>query len=143
SYFPVAVTVIEQEEEKPIQIADLEVGQRILVRNNEIIPADAILLKGNASVDFSFVTGESKAVDKTLGEIIYAGGRQVGEAIDVEYVNPVSKSYLTKLCNNDSLKTQENKFDTFIDFIIKYFTIGLVSIAVAACVFWLVSGGSS
>ncbi|HLT87359.1 MAG TPA: heavy metal translocating P-type ATPase metal-binding domain-containing protein [Sphingobacterium sp.] len=143
SYFPVAVTVVEENHEKPMQIGDLEVGQRILVRNNEIIPADAILLKGNASVDFSFVTGESKAVDKTLGEIIYAGGRQIGEAIELEVVKPVSQSYLTRLWNNESFKIQEKKFDTFIDFISKYFTVALVSIAVAACVFWLIGGDSS
>lgn len=143
SYFPVAVTLIKDEGDKPIQIADLEVGQRILVRNNEIIPADAILLKGNASVDFSFVTGESKAIDKTLGEIIYAGGRQIGEAIELEVVKPVSQSYLTKLWNNESFKVQEKKFDTFIDFISKYFTVALISIAVAACVFWLIGGDSS
>lgn len=143
SYFPVAVTVLEDDGERPIQIADLEVGQRILVRNNEIIPADAILLKGSASVDFSFVTGESKAIDKTLGEIIYAGGRQTGEAIELEVVKPVSQSYLTKLWNNESFKVQEKKFDTFIDFISKYFTIGLVSIAIVACAFWLMGGDSS
>jgi len=143
SYFPVAVTVIEEQHEKPIQIADLKVGQRILVRNNEVIPADAILLKGNASVDFSFVTGESKAVDKTLGEIIYAGGRQIGEAIELEVVKPVSQSYLTRLWNNESFKTQEKKFDTFIDFISKYFTIALISIAVVAGFFWFAGGDSS
>lgn len=143
SYFPVAVTVIEAEREKPIQIADLEVGQRILVRNNEIIPADAILLKGNASLDFSFVTGESKTVDKTLGEIIYAGGRQIGEAIELEVIKPVSQSYLTRLWNNESIKIQDRKFDTFIDFISKYFTVSLVTIATAACVFWLLGGDPS
>src|SRR5690606_37658009 len=108
-----------------------------------IIPADAILLKGNASVDFSFVTGDSKAVDKTLGEIICDGGRQVGEAIELEEVKNVSQSYLTRLWNNDSFKTKEKKFDTFIDFISKYFTIALVSIAVIACVFWLIGGDAS
>ncbi|PRD45593.1 heavy metal translocating P-type ATPase [Sphingobacterium haloxyli] len=143
SYFPVAVTVIEAGNEKPMQIADLEVGQRILVRNNEIIPADAILLKGNASIDFSFVTGESNCIDKTLGEIVYAGGRQIGEAIELEVVKPVSQSYLTRLWNNESFKNQEKKFDTFIDFISKYFTVSLVSIAVVACGFWFIGGDSS
>lgn len=143
SYFPVAVTVIKDGEDKPIQIADLKVGDRILVRNNEIIPADSMLLKGTASVDFSFVTGESKAVDKTLGEVIYAGGRQVGEAIELEVVKAVSQSYLTQLWNNESFKSYEKQFDTFIGFISKYFTIGLVSIAVIACVFWLLGGDSS
>ncbi|WDF67761.1 heavy metal translocating P-type ATPase metal-binding domain-containing protein [Sphingobacterium oryzagri] len=140
SYFPVAVTVISDEfTERPVQIAALQVGDRIRVRNNEIIPADAILLKGRASVDFSFVTGEAKAVDKSLGEIVYAGGRQMGEAIELEVVKPVSQSYLTKLWNNESFKQYEKKFDTFIGFISKYFTVALVAIALLATTFWLLN----
>lgn len=142
SYFPVAVTVLDEGTAKPTQIADLQVGDRILVRNNEIIPADAILLNGNASVDFSFVTGESKPVEKVLGEVVYAGGRQMGEAIELEVVKAVSQSYLTKLWNNDSLKQYEKKFETFVGFISKYFTIGLLMIAIAACVFWIVGGNA-
>lgn len=140
SYFPVAVTVLEDESAKPTQIADLQVGDRILVRNNEIIPADAILLKGNASVDFSFVTGESKPVEKVLGEVVYAGGRQMGEAIELEVVKAVSQSYLTKLWNNDSFKQYEKKFDTFVGYISKYFTIGLLLIAFSVCAFWWMGG---
>ena len=140
SYFPVAVTVINETKEKPTQIADLKVGDRILVRNNEIIPADAILLKGDASVDFSFVTGESKPVDKVLGEVVYAGGRQTGGAIELEVVKAVSQSYLTKLWNNDSFKNYEKKFETFVGFISKYFTIALVLIATIAAIYWCIGG---
>jgi Cu+-exporting ATPase len=140
SYFPVAVTVLEEDNETPKQIADLEVGNRILIRNNEIIPADAILLKGNASVDFSFVTGESKPVAKVLGEVVYAGGRQIGGAIELEVVKAVSQSYLTRLWNNESFKSYEKKFDTFVGYISKYFTLVLVSIALLALGFWFVNG---
>lgn len=142
SYFPVAVTVLQDDKEKPVQIADLHVGDRILVRNNEIIPADAILLKGEAAVDFSFVTGESKAIDKVLGEIVYAGGRQTGGAIELEVVKAVSQSYLTKLWNNDSFKSYEKNFDTFVGTISKYFTVSLISIALLAAIFWTVGGNT-
>lgn len=142
SYFPVAVTVLKEEKEKPVQIADLMVGDRILVRNNEIIPADAILLKGDADVDFSFVTGESKAINKVLGEVVYAGGRQTGGAIELEVVKPVSQSYLTKLWNNDSFKSYDKRFDTFVGTISKYFTVGLISIALLAAIFWIVGGST-
>ncbi len=142
SYFPVAVTVIKEQTEKPTQIGDLKVGDRILVRNNEIIPADAILLNGHASVDFSFVTGESKPVEKVLGEVVYAGGRQMGEAIELEVVKAVSQSYLTKLWNNDSFKQYEKKFDTFIGYISKYFTIGLLAVAFISCAYWLLGGNA-
>ncbi|MVZ67554.1 HAD-IC family P-type ATPase [Sphingobacterium sp. DK4209] len=142
SYFPVAVTVLENDSTKPTQIADLKVGDRIMVRNNEIIPADAILLKGKAAVDFSFVTGESNPVEKVLGEVVYAGGRQIGEAIELEVVKAVSQSYLTKLWNNESFKQVEKKFETFIGFISKYFTIALLLIAIVAALFWGITGNA-
>src|SRR5690606_2895972 len=119
SYFPVAVTVLTESGDKPVQLADVRIGDRILVRNNEIIPADAMLLKGEAAIDFSFVTGESSPIHKILGEIIYAGGRQIGEAIELEVVKPVSQSYLTRLWNNENYKDYDRHFQTFVNFISK------------------------
>ncbi|MDR0264811.1 MAG: heavy metal translocating P-type ATPase metal-binding domain-containing protein [Sphingobacterium sp.] len=143
SYFPVAVTVLTESGDKPVQLADVHIGDRILVRNNEIIPADAMLLKGDAAIDFSFVTGESSPVSKTLGEIIYAGGRQTGEAIELEVVKPISQSYLTKLWNNENYKDYDKHFQTFVNFISKYFTVVLLAIALLAALFWAVDGSAS
>jgi len=138
SFFPVAVQVIEYEKEKPVPLSQLQTGQRILVRHNEIIPADAILLKGNAMIDFSFVTGESVFVNKTLGEIIYAGGRQMGEAIELEVVKSVSQSYLTQLWNNEAFtRKQDTRMQTFNEKVSKYFTIALLLIAVVSFLVWL------
>lgn len=138
SFFPVAVHVIEEGREKPIPLAQLNIGHRIVIRNNEIIPADAILLKGEALVDFSFVTGEAVPVNKTLGEIIYAGGRQTGEAIEMEVVKPVSQSYLTQLWNNEVFtRKQDKRMQTFNEKVSKYFTIVLLAIAFASLIFWL------
>ena len=143
SYFPVAVTLLTESGDKPVQLADVHIGDRILVRNNEIIPADAMLLKGDAAIDFSFVTGESSPVSKTLGEIIYAGGRQTGEAIELEVVKPISQSYLTKLWNNENYKDYDKHFQTFVNFISKYFTVVLLAIALLAALFWAVDGSAS
>lgn len=138
SFFPVAVHIIENGIEQPIPLSKLDVGNRMVIRNNEIIPADAILLKGVALVDFSFVTGEAIPVSKTLGEIIYAGGRQTGEAIELEVVKPVSQSYLTQLWNNEAFtRNQDKRMQTFNEKVSRYFTIVLLSIAFATLIFWL------
>ncbi len=138
SFFPVAVHIVNDGVEKPIALAQLKTNHRIIIRNNEIVPADAILLKGDALIDFSFVTGESVPVNKTLGEIIYAGGRQTGEAIELEVVKAVSQSYLTQLWNNEAFtRKQDNRMQTFNEKVSKYFTIVLLIIALAALVFWL------
>ncbi|WP_411275461.1 heavy metal translocating P-type ATPase [Daejeonella sp.] len=139
SYFPVAVTVIKNASEKPVAIEELTVGDRILIRNNEIVPADAILMKGYGLADFSFVTGETIPVKKVLGEIVYAGGRQIGEAIELEIVKPVSQSYLTSLWNNDTFTGKKDENKNFNDTIAKYFTIVTFSIAIGATLFWLMA----
>lgn len=143
SYFPVAVTLIDKDQEKPIPLNELNVGHRILIRSNEIIPADAILLKGDAELDFSFVTGESLPVKKVLGEVVYAGGRQLSGAIELEVVKPVSQSYLTRLWNNETFANEKAGIKTFIDKASKYFSIVLLSIAIGAAAFWYFKGDST
>jgi P-type Cu+ transporter len=142
SYFPVAVTVLRRNKERAVAINELAVGDRMFIRNNEIIPADAILMKGEGYFDFSFVTGESEPVRKVLGEIVYAGGRQVGEAVELEVIKPVSQSYLTRLWNNETFKVQDNKMQNFNDNIAKYFSLVTFIIAFAASGFWMYAGDS-
>lgn len=139
SYFPVAVTVMKDGFEKPLPLSEVVIGDRILVRSNEIIPADAILLKGEAKLDFSFVTGESMPVDKVLGEIVYAGGRQLSGAIELEVVKPVSQSYLTQLWNNETFYKEKDKMATFSDTASKYFSIVLLAVAIGSGLFWAFS----
>jgi len=140
SFFPVAVQVLDADGERHVPLSDLKVGQRIRVRHQEIIPADAILLKGEAKVDFSFVTGESVPVNKTLGEVIYAGGRQMGGAIELDVVKPVSQSYLTRLWNNEAFsRNQDDRIETFSQKVSKYFTIVLLIIALGSFLYWMPS----
>jgi len=140
SYFPVAVNTLQNGSEKPVQLADLKIGDRILVRNQEIVPADAILLKGDAEIDFSFVTGESRPVKKVLGEIVYAGGRLMGGALEMEVLKPVSQSYLTQLWNNDAFAKPKTRIRTFSDTTSKYFSIVLLLLAFGSAGFWVLQG---
>ncbi|OKS87528.1 heavy metal translocating P-type ATPase [Mucilaginibacter polytrichastri] len=138
SFFPVAVQVMEEGMEKPVPLSNIVIGQRIRIRHGEIIPADAILLKGDARIDFSFVTGESAPVNKILGEVIYAGGRQLGEALELEVIKPVSQSYLTQLWNNEAFtRKQDNRMQTFNQKVSKYFTVILLCIAFGSFIYWV------
>lgn len=137
SYFPVAVTVISGETEKAVPVEKLGIGDRIFIRNGELIPADAILIKGSADIDFSFVTGESDPVNKKPGEMVYAGGRQTGSAILLEVVKPVSQSYLTGLWNNGNFSPEHNDLQNFNDTIAKYFSLVTFTIAISSTAYWL------
>ncbi|MCB0750189.1 MAG: heavy metal translocating P-type ATPase metal-binding domain-containing protein, partial [Ignavibacteriae bacterium] len=137
SYFPIAVTIIKNKIETTKPVEKLMVGDRIVIKNGELIPADAILINGSAFIDYSFVTGESNPIEKVNGDLIYAGGRQVGGAIEIETVKEVSQSYLTRLWNNKVFeKEDESKIDAFVNVVSKYFTFVVISIASFAAIYW-------
>ncbi len=142
SYFPVSVTVKNEDAETAIPISKLKVGQRIVVRNNELIPADAILFYGKAMIDYSFVTGESAPVERVIGEIVYAGGKQQGGAIELEIVKEVSQSYLTQLWNKDTFRDQQEKGVSFIHKLSRQFTWILFAIAAVTAIYWTISDPS-
>lgn len=140
SFFPLSVTVKIDGTERSIPLNKLMVGNRIVVRKNEIIPADSILFNGDGRIDYSFVTGESKPVSKVSGEMIYAGGKQLGSAIELEVIREVSQSYLTQLWNNDIFnKKTESFFTNFSNVISKRFTIFVLLTAFISSAFWLQS----
>jgi Cu+-exporting ATPase len=138
SYFPISVTKIDKKEEKVIPLSKLKIGDRIILRNGELVPADSILFSGKGSIDYSFVTGESAQVEKTPGEMLFAGGRQVGSKIEIEVLKEVSQSYLTQLWNNFSFeKRNDGGVTLFANNVSKYFTIIILLIASVAFLYWL------
>ncbi|MDT7833368.1 heavy metal translocating P-type ATPase metal-binding domain-containing protein [Flavobacteriaceae bacterium S356] len=138
SYFPIAVTRITNGKEENVQIYDIKKGDRLLIRNQELIPVDGILINGNGQIDYSFVTGESKPVSKRSGDKIFAGGKQLRTTIEMEVLTTVSQSYLTQLWSNDVFrKDKESSFKTLTDRISKHFTAFVLSIATISTVFWL------
>ncbi|WP_370408255.1 heavy metal translocating P-type ATPase [Tenacibaculum dicentrarchi] len=139
SYFPIAVTRISSEgKEENVQIYDVEKGDRLLIRNQELIPVDGILINGNAKIDYSFVTGEAVPVAKKSGDKLFAGGKQLSGVLEMEVLTSVSQSYLTQLWSNDVFKKDKNSsFKTLTDRISQNFTITVLIIAFVATAFWL------
>ena len=117
---------------------DLKNGDTIIIHHNEIIPADGILIRGQAAIDYSFVTGESIPTEKQISEIVYAGGRQVGGNIELLLIKEVSQSYLTSLWNKSSFEKETDDTGSFIHKLSKYFTIILFTIALSAGIYWLI-----
>lgn len=138
SYFPLSVTRRKEETDEVIPISQLEIGDRIVLRNSELIPADAKLVSGEAMIDYSFVTGESDPVEKAEGDYLYAGGRQTGGIIEVEIIKNVSQSYLTSLWNNEAFARDEDAgIYSLTNRVSRYFTAAVVTAAVATALFWL------
>lgn len=137
SFFPLAITKLNKGKEEQIPVNQVKKGDHLLIRNKELIPADGILIKGDAQIDYSFVTGESTLIHKDRGELLYAGGRQEGSSLMIEVVKEVSQSYLTRLWNKDVFQERKDAYESFIHTISKYFTIVLFIITAIAFFYWL------
>ena len=136
SYFPLSIQVVSENEKSYKTIDKIVKDDIMLVRNHELIPADSILKNGNAFIDYSFVTGESEPLHIERGEMIYAGGKQIGTAIELKVLRPVSSSQLTRLWNNDIFHNKKNREVSFIHPWSNYFSIALFSVAIISSMYW-------
>lgn len=70
SLAPQTAVVLKNGTEQTVAIADLAVGDLIVVKTGERVAADGIVVEGAASVDESALTGESLPVQKTVGDTV-------------------------------------------------------------------------
>lgn len=137
SFYPIAVTKVDFEgKQENILLSEIKIGDRILVRNQEIIPVDAILINGEGNIDNSFITGESATIGKQPGDRIFAGGKQIGSSLELEVIKNVDQSYLTQLWNKEAFKKHETGLDTLTNNVSKYFTFIILGIALISGVYW-------
>ncbi|WP_185862885.1 heavy metal translocating P-type ATPase [Blattabacterium cuenoti] len=138
SFYPIYVSrICNNNKEEKILLSSLKKGDIIAIRNEEIIPVDSILMKGIASLDNSFITGESHLINKKIGERIYAGSKQKGEIIYLKVIKNIDQSYLSLLWNKKKfhhkkllhLNSISNRFS-------KYFTPIILMISIITGMYW-------
>lgn len=133
SYFPIAVTKLKGTKQETIAIEQLEKEDIILIRNEEIVPCDSILMSEEATMDYSFVTGESELLTKKKGDLVFAGGKIMGKNARLAVKEATNRSHLTSLWNNSSAK-QSTKL--FSDVLSKWFLIAVLIISAIAAIAW-------
>ena len=106
-----------KEEQTPVY--DLVAGDRIIIRNNELIAVDGLLINGTALIDYSFVTGEAELISKHPGDHLYAGGRQQSGVLEMEVLKSVEQSYLTQLWSNEIFsKNNQSTFQSITELLL-------------------------
>jgi Cu2+-exporting ATPase len=67
-----------------VGVADLRVGDVVLVRSGGRVPADGRIVQGSAELDESMITGESRPVGRGVGERVVAGTVATDSAVRVQ-----------------------------------------------------------
>src|SRR5699024_4827576 len=94
---PEEAVVIIDGTERIIPVTQLKVGDKILVRASERIPADGTIVKGHTGVDESAITGESIPVSKGLNQEVFAGTVALDGSIFVEITKPADETLFQKI----------------------------------------------
>ncbi|MDH2240152.1 heavy metal translocating P-type ATPase [Pigmentiphaga sp. GD03639] len=138
-----------------IKVEDLVVGDTVLVRPNERLPADGFVLKGNSSVNQAPVTGESIPVDKRAvadaglarskpdtvdaASRVFAGTINGGGAIEIEVTRKSTDSALARVVKMVSeAETRKSPTQRFTDKFERIFVPAVLLLAFALLFAWVV-----
>jgi len=136
-YFPLAATVLSNEGiETSTLVNKIKCGDILRLQNGEIIPVDGILLNRDALIDYSFVTGESVAVEIKKGDKIYAGGKLLGGIMEIQVIKEVAQSYLTGLWGVQESELKKTTHVSFVHKLARNFTLIVGGIAFTAGIYW-------
>ncbi|MEM6805553.1 MAG: heavy metal translocating P-type ATPase metal-binding domain-containing protein [Bacteroidota bacterium] len=137
SYFPLYAQKIEKGEKKAVLLSNLQEGDLLHIQPGEIVPADAVLIDKTASMDYSFVSGESAAVEIQQHEHIFAGGKLLSKSVEVCLLKPVSESYLSELWKGYKKSNEEkDSIQQLTDKLAKHFTLTVLFLASIAALYW-------
>jgi Cd2+/Zn2+-exporting ATPase len=78
-------------------VREIEIGTLLLIKNEEIIPLDGKIVKGSSSLNLVHLTGESLPVEKTVGDSVPAGGKNLGSALTIQVSRTSSDSTLARI----------------------------------------------
>ncbi|MBK8699327.1 MAG: heavy metal translocating P-type ATPase metal-binding domain-containing protein [Saprospiraceae bacterium] len=137
SYFPISTTRFQNGQMAEVSIENINEGDELLIKNNQIIPVDGILVSDNTSIDYSFVTGEENAIVVLQGEKIFAGGKLRDRSMTMVASRKVKNSYLVSLWNDAAFHRNEDVYQTLTDRLSRYFTLAILLVALAGFVHWV------
>jgi Cd2+/Zn2+-exporting ATPase len=117
-----------------VPIEALSVGDRVLIRPGESIPADATVVDGQSAVDQSAITGESMPVSKRPGDGISSGTLNTTGALTASITKLPSESTLAKIIRMvEEARDQKSRLQHFTDAFEGPYAIGVI--ATSALVF--------
>lgn len=144
SFFPLSVRVERAGACDVVPIAELVPGDHIVVRPQELVPADAVLLEGAGAVDYAFATGEQTPVEVRAGDPVRAGGRVTVRTLRLRVARAVSHSRLAGLWANPVLGGgKPSAYAAVTDRFGFWFTVFAIALAAAGAWWWWPDAGMS
>ncbi len=118
--------------ERRVPVADVRIGDEILVRPGDKVPLDGIVISGHSDVNQAPLTGESLPVDKAPGDELFAGTINGRGALDVRVTRLVRDTRLARIVHLvDVAQASRAPVQTFVDRFAGLYTPAVLTAAVA------------
>ena len=132
---PDRVTIRREGRELSVALDEVRVGDHVLVRSGERVAVDGRVLSGNAAINQAAITGESMAVDKATGDLVYAGTLNELGAIDVEATSVGAETTLGQIRRMVAqAQNQKAPIERVLDRYAKFYTP--IAIALGGLIWW-------
>lgn len=116
--------------EQRLPVAQVAVGQTMLVKPGERVPLDGTVIRGRSSVSQQHITGESLPVERSIGDTIYAGSVNGDGALELAVTSPANETLLSRIADLvTKAQGQRAPIERFIDRFAAYYTPGVVIVA--------------
>ncbi|MBD3881199.1 heavy metal translocating P-type ATPase [Phormidium tenue FACHB-886] len=113
---PDTARLIRDRQEEQVAIAQLRVGDTILVKPGELIPTDGVILEGYSTINQAAITGESLPVEKTIGDQVFAGTLNGNGALLLKLHQPPESSLIQRVIRLvEQAQTEEPPSQQFIE----------------------------
>ncbi len=135
---PHTVTRLREDVPETIALRNLGVGERILVKAGETVPADGTLLDPAASLDESLVTGEFMPVVKTAGDTVMAGSINREQPIRLEVTEVAHNTRVAAILRLlDFAVTSKPPIALLADKVARYFVAFVLLVAALVALYWM------
>ena len=128
---------------KDVELSELKVGDLLLVKENEKIPADGLILS-EALVDESMITGESRAVNKKINDLVYGGSLNQNQPFEMKVTTLGKDSFLNQVAELvKKAQTQKSNLENMADRVAGYLFYAALIVGIFSLVFWTISSNFS
>jgi Cd2+/Zn2+-exporting ATPase len=118
------------EHEHLVDAAAVAPGTVVRVRPGEKIAFDGVVVKGRSEVNQAFITGESVAVPKSAGDVVYAGTLNVAGAIDIRATRAASDTMVARMVRMaGESSTRRAPSERFVEQFTRIYTPAILALA--------------
>ncbi|MGL6360684.1 heavy metal translocating P-type ATPase [Aeromonas veronii] len=134
---PIMATRIDDEGEHEVAAKTLQVGDRVRVLAGATLPADGIIVEGQASLNESMLTGEQLPLLKQRGDQVYAGTINTDAPLQIRVSHRIEESRIAQIMRlQDHALDDKPAIAQMADQLSRHFILVLLIIAAAVWTFW-------